>query len=214
MTVATVQPEQKNGAGTKTKNQKQQVKVTITSIGPGILMNPMTQDLLEELAGVKSRAASDKDQPLETRAEKKVIRNEDNEIGLPVEYMLAALIGAGRHVKNGKDKVSTATTTTLYSFLMIKDEFLKFTEQGKTWKTDMRRGVLDNGGKKVAVSIVRPLFKKWETSFTIEVDTTVASVEVVKQVFEAAGLKIGVGDFRPSKRGPFGMFSVTGWETF
>lgn len=201
------------------------VKVTLTSKGPGLLMNPMTNDLLDELAGVKAKAASDKSTPLADRAKLKVIRNEESgQIGLPVEYILAALIGAGRHVKHGKKQISTATTTTLYEFLEMNATFLPFTNQEKQdrmktdpkekfgWLTDKRRGVLNNAGKSVAVAIIRPLFKDWETSFEVSIDTDVCDEKVVKQVFEAAGAKIGVGDFRPSKRGPFGMFTVSGWE--
>jgi hypothetical protein len=46
----------------------------------------------------------------------------------------------------------------------------------------------------------------------ISIDTSIMGLDVVKKIFEAAGSKIGVGDFRPAKKGPFGMFSVTGWE--
>lgn len=212
METQTMQAPSQNGTTTKTKNGPVKVKVTLTSKGNGLLMNPMTEDLLDELAGVKSKAVSDKDTPLADRAAKKVIRNEDNEIGLPVEYILAALINAGRHVKNGKDKISTAVSTTLYEFLSINESFLPFANQENNWKIDKRRGVLNNAGKSVAVAIIRPLFKQWETSLIIEVDTTVMSTDVVKKIFETAGSKIGVGDYRPAKKGPFGMFSVTGWE--
>jgi hypothetical protein len=195
------------------KDKNIRVKVTLTSKGNGILMNPMTDDLLDELAGVAAKKASDKDTPLADRAAKKVIRDENGKIGLPVEYILAALIGAGRHVKSGKKQISTATTTSLYEFLEIDQTFLPFANQeNNSWTVDKRRGVLNNAGKSVAVAIIRPKFKTWETTFEISIDTTVMDEKIVKQVFEAAGAKIGVGDFRPSKRGPFGMFIVSAWE--
>lgn len=187
------------------------VKVTLSSKGQGILMNPMTDDLLDELAGVKSKAVSDKDTSLEARAAKKVIR-ENGKVGLPVTYILAALINAGRSVKKGKDKISTATSTTLYEFLEIVDPFLAFDDQNIQHVVDKRRGVLNNAGKSVAVAIIRPLFKQWSVTFTIVIDTAITSESVTKELFEVAGSKVGVGDFRPWKKGPFGMFSVTGWE--
>lgn len=199
------------------------VKVTLTSKGPGLLMNPMTDELLDELAGVKAKAASNKDTPLNDRAALKVIRGEGG-IGLPVEYILASLICAGRYVKNGKKQISTATTTTLYEFLEMNGTFLPFANQAEQdqmktdpeqpfgWIADKRRGVLNNAGKSVAVAIIRPLFRKWETTFEILIDTEVMDEKIVKQLFEAAGVKVGVGDFRPFKKGPFGMFTVTGWE--
>jgi hypothetical protein len=212
MTLVTSAPSQ-NGVAKKTQPGPVKVHVTLTSKGKGILMNPMTRDTLEELAGIKSKAASDKDTPTEDRAAKRVIRSEEDEkIGIPIEYIFASLIHAGRYVKNGKDKISTATTTTLYEFLDIPESFLPFTNQDEPMVTDMRRGVLNNAGKSVAVAIIRPRFKQWELSFTVEVDTAVMGIDVVRQLFVAAGSKIGVGDFRPSKRGPFGMWKVTEWK--
>lgn len=183
---------------------------------PGLLMNPMTRDILEELAGVKSKAASDKDLPLVDRAMRKVIREgeqADGLIGLPVTYLLSALIYAGRFVKNGKDKISTANSTTLYEFLDIQDGFLPFLDQKEPMEVDTRRGVSNNAGKTAAVAIVRPLYRHWEVSVHFTIDTAVVSEAVVKKIFEVAGTKSGVGDFRPQKKGPFGRFSITDWAT-
>lgn len=188
------------------------VEVTLTSKGNGLLMNPMSDELLDELAGVASKRPSDKDTPLIDRAEKKIIRGEGGVIGLPSTYILASLIHAGRYVKNGKDKISTATSTTLYEFFTLENEFLPFENQNEEWTVDKRRGVLNNAGKQVAVAIIRPRFKNWQTKFVISIDTEVMNTEVVKKIFEVAGTKIGVGDFRPAKKGPFGMFSVTDWK--
>lgn len=193
-----------------------QVKATLSSKMPGLLMNPMTRDILEELAGVKSKAASDKDLPLVDRAMRKVIREgeqADGLIGLPVTYLLSALIYAGRFVKNGKDKISTANSTTLYEFLDIQDGFLPFLDQKEPMEVDTRRGVSNNAGKTAAVAIVRPLYRHWEVSVHFTIDTAVVSEAVVKKIFEVAGTKSGVGDFRPQKKGPFGRFSITDWAT-
>lgn len=208
---------EKTSTNGQEKTQKPQagpvkVRVTLTSRGNGILMNPMTDDTLDELAGVKSKAVSEKEMPLEDRAKKRVIKNAEGKIGLPATYILAALIAAGRHVKNGKDKISTAVSTTLYEFLTVEDEFFPFSNQSEPMIVDKRRGVLNNAGKSVAVAIVRPKFKNWEIVLDVTVDTSVMSTEVVRKIFEAAGSKIGVADFRPAKKGPFGMFSVTNWE--
>jgi hypothetical protein len=191
------------------------VRATITSWGPGLLMNPMTSDLLDELAGIKPRVASDKDVPLQERAERKVIRENGEgggKIGIPVTYILAALIFAGRYVKNGKKQISTATSTTIYEFLSMEDEFFPFTNQDEQMIVDKRRGVSNNAGKTAAVAIIRPKFKNWEISMNIGIDTNIISPEVVKQLFAEAGRKAGICDFRPMRKGPFGMFSLTGWE--
>jgi hypothetical protein len=191
------------------------MEATLTSKLPGLLMNPMTGDLLDELAGIKSRSASDKDLPLEERAIRRIIRageQPDGLIGIPVTYLLSALIYAGRFVKNGKDKVSTATTTTLYEFLDIQDDFFPFVNQEVPMIVDKRRGVLNNAGKSVAVAIIRPLFREWEILLNFTIDTAVISEMVVMKIFDVAGTKAGLGDFRPQKKGPFGRFTITDWR--
>jgi hypothetical protein len=193
---------------------KVRVKVTLESIGNGMLQNPMTQKTLEELqTGV--RGVVDKTLSLQTIAESRVIKNAEGKPGIPIEYMLGCLVEAGRSVKNGKKQISTATTTTIFSFLDFKDQtFLPFKTHSKMI-VDVRKGNLDNKGKKTAVSIVRPKFEKWSIALEVEITTEgdfAAKDDVVKKLFEAAGSQVGLGDFRPAKRGPFGRFKVAGWE--
>ena len=77
------------------------VRVTLKSIGNGMLMNPMTQKTLDELqTGI--RGTIDKTIPSETIAEGRVIKGPDGKPGIPIEYLLGCLTEAGRSVKNGK----------------------------------------------------------------------------------------------------------------
>jgi hypothetical protein len=58
----------------------------------------------------------------------------------------------------------------------------------------------------------RPRWDIWRAAFTLEVDEDVLSVEVVHQLLEEGGRRIGVGDYRPEKGGPFGRFAILRWE--
>jgi len=55
----------------------------------------------------------------------------------------------------------------------------------------------------------RPRFDCWGLEFSIGVDDTLMELSDAQMLLEQAGLSIGVGDFRPEKRGPFGTFRVT-----
>lgn len=57
----------------------------------------------------------------------------------------------------------------------------------------------------------RPRFDTWAAAFSLEIDTSVLPVELVHQLLEEGGRRIGVGDYRPEKGGPFGRFAVTEW---
>lgn len=193
------------------KNKSMRVRMVLESISP-ILMNPMTQDILDGLAGITKGPGQNKDKSAEERAEMKVIRNDEKQVGIPIEYFLGSLKGAGRLVKNGTKAISTATSTTIFDLLDIKGDFFPFKNQNEEMITDMRRGVLRNGAANVAVSIIRPKFKKWSVDMEVEFDTSAISEKTVRELIDAAGRKIGVGDFRPSKNGPFGRYKVANWQ--
>lgn len=59
----------------------------------------------------------------------------------------------------------------------------------------------------------RPCFHDWKLSFTIDLDTDIIGVKLLREILDAAGKRIGLGDFRPACKGPFGKFVVTNWKT-
>jgi hypothetical protein len=58
----------------------------------------------------------------------------------------------------------------------------------------------------------RPRFNAWGARFILHVDDELLSPEMAHQLLNEAGQSIGIGDFRPEKRGPFGRFRVTEWN--
>jgi hypothetical protein len=58
----------------------------------------------------------------------------------------------------------------------------------------------------------RPRVDTWHTTFTIDLDTTMFTPNLVRSVVDDAGKKIGLGDYRPARKGPFGRFVVSRWE--
>lgn len=59
----------------------------------------------------------------------------------------------------------------------------------------------------------RPRFDCWGARFTLMLNDTMLSVEDAHRLLNEVGESIGIGDFRPEKRGPFGTFRVTGFRT-
>ena len=58
----------------------------------------------------------------------------------------------------------------------------------------------------------RPRFDCWGAKFTLALNDQMLSVEDAHRLLSEAGESIGIGDFRPEKRGPFGTFRVTHFE--
>jgi hypothetical protein len=58
----------------------------------------------------------------------------------------------------------------------------------------------------------RPRFDQWHAAFTVRINDELLPVDFVNQLLVEAGDQIGIGDFRPQKRGPFGTFTVERWQ--
>lgn len=176
-----------------------------------MLMNPMTDETLNSLAtGI--RQPIDKNRPFKDVAAERIYRDDEGRMGFPTINLISALKHAGRSVKNGKKAISTATTTTMFSFLEFEDEFTLFDnldEKGEIlWKVDKRRGVMNSGSKSVAVAIIRPKFPEWSFTIKARLNENLIKADTVKALFVEAGSNAGLCDFRPSKNGPFGRFEV------
>lgn len=55
----------------------------------------------------------------------------------------------------------------------------------------------------------RPRFEQWGAQFRLVIADELLDPETAHQLLTEAGQTIGIGDFRPEKRGPFGTFRVT-----
>ena len=78
------------------------------------------------------------------------------------------------------------------------------------YSIDSRRVVI----KATSGSIVRhrPRIDDWSVSFELDYDTLLLSIDQVREIVDNGGRRIGVLDFRPEKKGPYGRFMVTRWE--
>jgi len=57
----------------------------------------------------------------------------------------------------------------------------------------------------------RPRLDEWGVEFTLDYDDTLLSVVSVRRIVDDAGQRVGLLDFRPERKGPFGRFMVTSW---
>lgn len=186
-----------------------QVIATMKGVSP-ILMNPATEELLDQLlGGAGARKAKRTDITAKEIASEKIIR-EDGQIGVPALYLFSCLVEAGRQVKlDSKRAISTKESSLLPSFLSIEELFLPFIDQNEEWMIDKRRGKLPKDG--TAVCIVRPKFNNWAFNVTFTIDEQQIEEGKVRDLVNRAGSSVGLGDFRPACRGPFGRFKIAEW---
>jgi len=194
------------------------IKVTCEGISP-IMLAPMTDKVIDALRNPANRKPKNPESTLESEAAEKLLADEKGRLGIPGFYLFACLREAGRHVKyESRKKISTRQETLLPSFLIIEEEFLVFSPPGNIKdKPDKRIWVVDKRAGRPApnlptMPIIRPKFPKWGFEVNVDLDEKQVNETVLKSLFEFGGKRIGMGAFRPTRRGPFGRFEVTKWE--
>ena len=80
----------------------------------------------------------------------------------------------------------------------------------KEYKVDSRPVVIP--ATRGRVMRHRPRLNEWKCAFSIEFDDTLLTEEQVRRVVDDTGSRVGVLDFRPETKGPFGRFIVVEWE--
>ena len=58
----------------------------------------------------------------------------------------------------------------------------------------------------------RPRIEDWKITFTVEWDGDLVTEDQIRRVVDDAGARVGLLDFRPERKGPFGRSIVTSWE--
>ncbi len=203
----------------KVKRKMKLIRFHIRGLSPGMLQNPATPELLESLR-TKTPMQRKKDITLLQDAEGKMYRSEPGAdgtpgmMGFPMQNMMSCLVIAGRSVKSGKKGLSTAKDTQIFSFLDFVGDFCPFKncdEKGNVpWSAFPVKGTMHTGPSETAVCINRPRIKNWETAFVVKFDEKQGiDLTTLKLLVETAGRKVGIGDWRPAKRGQFGRFVTT-----
>ncbi len=82
-------------------------------------------------------------------------------------------------------------------------------ESPDPWETDTRAVRIPSTGGRILAH--RPCFHNWSLTFTLLLDTEVMDCKLLRDIVDAAGKRIGLGDFRPDCKGPFGKFVVDSW---
>lgn len=188
--------------------------VECTGIAP-LLMNAMSQEQLLALWN-KEKAPRNQARPApEEHCEKVLYLNKAKKPILPGPNLYSALVDAGRFIiLDGKTKMSTRKDTTLPAYMTLEGTEYELldpkTGKEATWEVDIRKGTNPNGGE--AVAIVRPRFDEWKFIAEATIDLEEIAETKLRTLFEYAGKRIGLCDFRPARKGPFGQFVVTDWQ--
>lgn len=140
-----------------------------------------------------------------TAVEDKLYTLPDGKIYMPARYIEGALVEAGKDFK-GKGKGNLSKI--MGSSIEINPEAMVLSNQ--KWTDDIQVGV--NPMTRGRMVIHRPRFDNWGTKFTLTLMEDGIPPERMKEIIDRAGLYVGVGDWRPAKKGKYGKFIVTSFK--
>jgi hypothetical protein len=141
---------------------------------------------------------------LSQQFESKQYRNSDGKLFIPETHIRGCLIEAAKNIKvKGKGK-STYSKIIGYAVAIVPAQILHK-------KTALERYVViaTNPNTHGKNALCRPMLPEWEADFTIEYDSDEVPLEVLKECLDYGGKRVGIGDWRPQKKGVHGRFILT-----
>ncbi len=129
--------------------------------------------------------------------------------GTAIDRLLAES-GSNHKLKGSRRAVKWVVPAAV---LMLDDHVHILTKDGERrsdFEVDSRPVVIP--ATKGRIMRHRPRWDQWTAKFGLDIDPEVLPVELIHQLLEEGGRRVGVGDFRPEKRGPFGRFEVVSWD--
>jgi len=141
----------------------------------------------------------------ENNVEDTVYKLPDGTVYQPAECIRQAIIESGKAFKKGKSNLSK----TFASFVMVSPDAIPHINQ--EWTTDRRAVVIPSTKGRVMKN--RAKFENWSLKFTVTIlDDNEVDKQTIHDALEYAGHYIGIGDYRPQKKGMYGRFIVSSIE--
>ena len=177
--------------------------ITIEGTSPLLMNRPSQLDIGEKSKDSKRETATP-----EEIAEAKLYVDAEEQIYLPATWFQGCIVEAGKNKKmmgKGSSKANyskvAGSSVEINPFEIILNTKWKVFSILAVNPTTHGRNVLH-----------RPMFEKWKVDFECTFDESLIEVHVMKELFDIAGRQVGVGDWRPAKKGRFGKFQVTSWK--
>jgi hypothetical protein len=187
------------------------MRVDVELMGTTSLIMNKFHDAAAEAATNGTRtsfATADRGTPFEI-AEAKIYLGLKGKPMIPQPNLLRCIVNGGKFHKIGKSQVTTEKKSMLYACIDIEGAEIPLIHE-QPWRVDTRAVVIPSTGGRILTH--RPMFDDWKLKFVLMIDTELMSPKLMRAIVDDAGKRIGLGDFRPDKKGPYGRFVVTLWR--
>ena len=201
---------------TNTDHQMPDGQIVISRIGtetirvPLIGMSPLIthkfsekakRQMLDAMQGIK-RPKENKNPEAEYEAAKYLL--DDGGLGIPAIAFKSATVSAARFFGKSVTMVGLRQTVFVGGEFSKKEGMMLARIEGDP---EMREDVVrvGNGGTDLRY---RPCWQEWQTSLDITYVKSMLTRDSVLSLVEAGGLGVGVGEWRPERRGEYGCFRI------
>jgi len=175
------------------------ISVRIEGISP-LLMHRFPVDGNEKKSKVKNQTKTRDD------VESYLYKDDDDKLVQPSTHLIGAMKKAGAKFQIPGQGKTTYKNVMGSGAVLIDPDMIPHELQH--WDVDVRSCVV----QRARIIRSRPVLKKWALSFEIEFDDDEIPLQVLQEIIEYAGRRVGIGDYRPEKGGPFGRFRITKFE--
>lgn len=184
------------------------INITIEGTTPLMLQRFTDEAQMSATNGTRASAVGDSaGSPLE-QAESRLYKDEYDQPVIPGPNLFACIIAGGKFFKSGKSKVTTMKSSLIPACATISEIVIPIESTGG-WQVDTRPVRIPSTGGRILRH--RPMFQDWRLSFSVEIDESVMGVRLFREIVDAAGSRVGLGEFRPDCKGPFGKFVIVSW---
>jgi len=175
------------------------IHVQISGITPLIVNRFHEEAQQEATGGVHGR----RERPSPEEDARDRLYEADGAPYFPAENLRQSIIGAASRTKIGR----RAATTDVAAALFITPFALPIAGE---WHVDSRPVVIP--ATKGRILRHRPMFDDWAIALDLQIDVDLIDTRTVRKILDDAGNYVGIGDFRPARKGPYGRFRVDSWQ--
>lgn len=181
------------------------IRVPIVGTMPLIMHNFSDKSKRQMLDAQQGRKSPKVTRDPDTEYEAAFYRTKEG-YGFPVTAFKAATVGAARFY--GKD----VKMTDLRQFIFMRGEISPNDAQALVaiiGTPRMREDVVRLGGPSRSADLrYRPEFPEWSTVLEVTYVKSALSRDSVLSLIDAGGMGVGIGEWRPEKRGEFGTYQI------
>lgn len=185
------------------------IECRIVGLSPLMMVRYTEEAALNASKGTRtsSKAKAQKD-PKDVAAEQ-LYTNDKGEIIIPMPNLLSCIMDGGYFHKAGKKQITTRTSSLIPAYVFFDDPWFPLVSRGG-WRVHAMPVV--NQSTNGRILAYRPVFDDWSVTFDMNLDDEDFSSDFLREIVDTAGKRMGLGGWRPARKGPFGRFRVDEWK--